>query len=135
MPSKNNHTDVRTGTESKPKRQRDSKGRFVKGNTAAKSSVARTTFRNKCQEYGLKGIEILYKMLLNDNTTDSNKIDIVKIFLDYGCGRAITEAESERLSIEREKLRLEKEKAERETAEGGKALRIIMSDEVKELAE
>ena len=55
-----------------------------------------------------------------------------RLFLEYGYGRPAAELDRERLDMDRERLEMDKKRSDLESGE--KSIKIVLSDELRELA-
>lgn len=115
-------------------RIRDKSGRFIKGQTGNAHSPGRPKLREEfkqfAQEKSLETLKAVWAILTGIETTDKDKLSAARIMLEYGYGRPAAEYDKERLELDKRKV-----EAELKDKSNDSTIRIVMSDELRELAE
>jgi len=107
-------------------------GRFLKGNSGNKTGRPQIPQEIKqfCKDMSMKWLLRIDALGDKEGTQAKDLIAVTRLFLEYGYGRPAAEYDRERFDLE--KARFE---AERKEASGDRAIKIILSDDVLELAE
>lgn len=115
-------------------RIRDKSGKFVKGQTGCSNSPGRPKLREEfkqfAQEKSLDSLKVVWSIMTGDGEKASDRLTAARIMLEYGYGRPAAEYDRERLDIEVKRLDMDQK-----AAKGDSTIRVIMSDELRELAQ
>lgn len=115
-------------------RIRDKSGRFIKGQTGNAHSPGRPQLREEfkqfAQEKSLETLKVVWAILTGADTNHKDKLSAARIMLEYGYGRPAAEYDKERLELDKRKV-----EAELKDKNGDSTIRIVMSDELKELVQ
>ena len=115
-------------------RARDSSGRFMKG--ASGNPGGRPTLPSELKELArslsMEGLQYVAAMLRRETTSDRDMLAAVRLLMEYGYGRPAAEFDRERVQMDRERLEMDKKRADLESGE--KSIKIVLSDDLRELA-
>lgn len=117
-----------------PPQNRGPDGRFLKGNRANPGGRPQIPIEIKqlARELSLEGMQHVAAMMRRETTSDRDMLAAVRLLMEYGYGRPAAELDRERLEIDRGRLEMDKKRADLESGE--KSIKIVLSDDLRELA-
>lgn len=117
-----------------PPQNRGPDGRFLKGNRANPGGRPQIPIEIKqmARELSLEGMQHVAAMMRRETTSDRDMLAAVRLLMEYGYGRPAAELDRERLEMDRERLEMDKKRADLESGE--KSIKIVLSDDLRELA-
>ena len=124
-PQPNNRNE--TGT-----RQRNEKGQFVRGNKNGGRPKLREEFKKFAQEKSIEALKMVYNVMTAAETNQRDRTAAARLLMEYGYGRPAAEFDRERVQMDRERLEMDKKRADLESGE--KSIKIVLSDDLRELA-
>jgi hypothetical protein len=124
-PQPNNRNE--TGT-----RQRNEKGQFVRGNKNGGRPKLREEFKKFAQEKSIEALKMVYNVMTAADTNQRDRTAAARLLMEYGYGRPAAEFDRERVQMDRERLEMDKKRADLESGE--KSIKIVLSDDLRELA-
>jgi len=124
-PQPNNR--IETGT-----RQRNEKGQFVRGNKNGGRPKLREEFKKFAQEKSIEALKMVYNVMTAADTNQRDRTAAARLLMEYGYGRPAAEFDRERVQMDRERLEMDKKRADLESGE--KSIKIVLSDDLRDLA-
>ena len=117
-----------------PPQNRGPDGRFLKGNRANPGGRPQIPIEIKqlARELSLEGMQHVAAMMRRETTSDRDMLAAVRLLMEYGYGRPAAELDRERVQMDRERLEMDKKRADLESGE--KSIKIVLSDDLRELA-
>ena len=117
-----------------PPQNRGPDGRFLKGNRANPGGRTQIPIEIKqlARELSLEGMQRVAAMMRRETTSDRDMLAAVRLLMEYGYGRPAAEFDRERVQMDRERLEMDKKRADLESGE--KSIKIVLSDDLRELA-
>lgn len=117
-----------------PPQNRGPDGRFLKGNRANPGGRTQIPIEIKqlARELSLEGMQHVAAMMRRETTSDRDMLAAVRLLMEYGYGRPAAELDRERVQMDRERLEMDKKRADLESGE--KSIKIVLSDDLRELA-
>ena len=117
-----------------PPQNRGPDGRFLKGNRANPGGRTQIPIEIKqlARELSLEGMQRVAVMMRRETTSDRDMLAAVRLLMEYGYGRPAAEFDRERVQMDRERLEMDKKRADLESGE--KSIKIVLSDDLRELA-
>lgn len=117
-----------------PPQNRGPDGRFLKGNRANPGGRPQIPIEIKqlARELSLEGMQRVAAMMRRETTSDRDMLAAVRLLMEYGYGRPAAEFDRERVQMDRERLEMDKKRADLESGE--KSIKIVLSDDLRELA-
>jgi hypothetical protein len=115
-------------------RDRDNAGRFVKGVSGNPGGTKHlpAEIKELARKLSLEGMEHVAAMMRRETTSDRDRLAAVRLMLEYGYGRPAAEFDRERVQMDRERLEMDKKRADLDSGE--KSIKIVLSDDLRELA-
>lgn len=111
------------------KRQRDDKGRFIKGNKNGGRPKLREEFKRFAQEKSYDALKVVWGIMVGEETNARDRLSAARILMEYGYGKPAAEFDRERLDLDRARF-----EREAQADQADKTIRVVMSDELRELA-
>ena len=113
-------------------RQRNEKGQFVRGNKNGGRPKLREEFKKFAQEKSIEALKMVYNVMTAADTNQRDRTAAARLLMEYGYGRPAAEFDRERVQMDRERLEMDKKRADLESGE--KSIKIVLSDDLRELA-
>jgi len=122
------------GKTGQAKRQRNEKGQFVKGHSGNVNGrkKLREEFKTFAQEKSIEALKMVYNVMTAAETNQRDRTAAARLLMEYGYGRPAAEFDRERVQMDRERLEMDKKRADLESGE--KSIKIVLSDDLRELA-
>ena len=118
-------------------RTRNKLGQFVKGNKASGGAGGRPKLREEfkkfAQEKSIEALKVVYGVMTAADTNQRDRTAAARLLMEYGYGRPAAEFDRERVQMDRERLEMDKKRADLESGE--KSIKIVLSDDLRELAQ
>lgn len=116
-----------------PQRTRNKLGQFVKGNKASGGAGGRPKLREEfkkfAQEKSYDALKVVWGIMVDEKTNARDRMSAARILIEYGYGKPAAEFDRERLDLDRARF-----EREAQADQADKTIRVVMSDELRELA-
>lgn len=116
-----------------PQRTRNKLGQFVKGNKASGGAGGRPKLREEfkkfAQEKSYDALKVVWGIMVGEETNARDRMSAARILMEYGYGKPAAEFDRERLDLDRARF-----EREAQADQADKTIRVVMSDELRELA-
>ncbi len=116
-----------------PQRTRNKLGQFVKGNKASGGAGGRPKLREEfkkfAQEKSYDALKVVWGIMVDKKTNARDRMSAARILMEYGYGKPAAEFDRERLDLDRARF-----EREAQADQADKTIRVVMSDELRELA-
>lgn len=116
-----------------PQRTRNKLGQFVKGNKASGGAGGRPKLREEfkkfAQEKSYDALKVVWGIMVDEKTNARDRMSAARILMEYGYGKPAAEFDRERLDLDRARF-----EREAQADQADKTIRVVMSDELRELA-
>lgn len=113
-------------------RQRNEKGQFVRGNKNGGRPKLREEFKRFAQEKSVEALKVVYDIMVGEETNNKDRTSAARLLMEYGYGKPSVEFDRERLDMDRERLEMERKRLDQDGAE--KSIKIVLSDDLREMA-